>query len=459
MPADGLFAGVFARGWRGRRDATTGRGCRRCSTSRRRSRAPARARDSCPPRRPRPSPPPAAPSSSTPRSSAGRRARRATRSSRWCAPCSARLPEDAAAARAPRSHEPGRARHGVDARRAPRARADARTIAGAAAAACARLAEAHRDRFWSAARCSSRRCPLTFGLKARGLARRRSTRRATQLAAVRDGVLAVQLGGAVGHAGRARRPRPRASRPRWRGGSTWPSPRVPWHTVRVGPPTLACALGVPAGALGQGRARRDAARPDRGRRGARGRRAGARRLLHDAAQAQPGGRGVGARLRRARARAGGHDAHGDGSRSTSGRRAPGRPSGRRSRSCCASWAPRPRGLRDMRRGARGRSRRACAPTSRPRAGSSWRRAWRPRWRAGSVAARPTSWWSRRRGARRKRRGRCATFWRRCPRRPSTSAPRASTRRSRRRRTSGAASELVERALAAHDKTLDGEEPR
>ena len=145
-------------------------------------------------------------------------------------------------------------------------------------------------------------------------------------------------------------------------------PTVPWHTIRTRPAALACALGVAAGRAGQGGARHRrcsprprSARPPRRRRGPG-------RLLDHAAQAQPGGGGGHAGLRRAGARARGHHARRPWPRSTSAPPAPGRRSGRRWSALlrlvgsAAAW------LRDALEGLRGRRRRACARTSTSPAG-------------------------------------------------------------------------------------------
>ena len=151
----------------------------------------------------------------------------------------------------------------------------------AAADAAAQLAETHRDTPIIGRTLLQQAEPTTFGLKAAGWMLGLDEAADDARAACR---LAVQLGGPVGTlAGRRRVAVVSASR------------ATSASTRRVSPGTrcaaaigeLAGALGVAAGRGRQGRARRHAARPDRGRRGAREPR---RRLDEHAAQAQPGRR-------------------------------------------------------------------------------------------------------------------------------------------------------------------------
>jgi 3-carboxy-cis,cis-muconate cycloisomerase len=121
--------------------------------------------------------------------------------------------------------------------------------AGAAAAACARLAESHRDSVVIGRTLLQQALPLTFALKASqwlvGIDEARE-----QLAAVANGVLAVQLGGAVGTLaaldGEGLAVAAELARELELG-----EPTLPWHAVRVRPAMLAGALSVLAGALGK----------------------------------------------------------------------------------------------------------------------------------------------------------------------------------------------------------------
>jgi 3-carboxy-cis,cis-muconate cycloisomerase len=121
--------------------------------------------------------------------------------------------------------------------------------ASAAAAACAGLAEAHRDSVLVGRTLLQQAVPLTFALKASqwlvGVDEARE-----QLTAVANGVLAVQLGGAVGTLaaleGEGLAVAAELARELELG-----EPTLPWHAVRVRPAMLAGALGVLAGALGK----------------------------------------------------------------------------------------------------------------------------------------------------------------------------------------------------------------
>jgi 3-carboxy-cis,cis-muconate cycloisomerase len=119
----------------------------------------------------------------------------------------------------------------------------------AAADACARLAAAHRGTVLAGRTLLQQAVPVTFGLKAAGwLAGLDDARR--ELAALRRQGLAVQLGGAAGTlaalgggglavlGGFARE-------------LGLAEPVLPWHTVRTRPARLAAALGVAAGVLGK----------------------------------------------------------------------------------------------------------------------------------------------------------------------------------------------------------------
>jgi 3-carboxy-cis,cis-muconate cycloisomerase len=117
----------------------------------------------------------------------------------------------------------------------------------AAAAACARLAESHRDTVAIGRTLLQQALPVTFGLKAAGwLVALDEARR--ELARVREDTLAVQLGGAVGTLASlgAGALEMLAGVARELGLS---EPTMPWHTARVRPAALACALGVTAGVV------------------------------------------------------------------------------------------------------------------------------------------------------------------------------------------------------------------
>ena len=117
-----------------------------------------------------------------------------------------------------------------------------------AAVACAELADVHRDSIVVGRTLLQQAPPLTFALKASqwlvGIDEARE-----QLAAVRDRVLAVQLGGAVGTLaalqGEGLAVAAELARELELG-----EPTLPWHAVRVRPAMLAGALALLAGALG-----------------------------------------------------------------------------------------------------------------------------------------------------------------------------------------------------------------
>jgi 3-carboxy-cis,cis-muconate cycloisomerase len=113
--------------------------------------------------------------------------------------------------------------------------------AHAAAGGAARLAQAHRDTPMIGRTLLQQAVPITFGLRAAGwltgidAARRR-------LRQVRDGELAVQMGGPVG----ARAP---AVAARVAAELGLVEPVVPWQAIRLRPVTLAAALGAFDGVL------------------------------------------------------------------------------------------------------------------------------------------------------------------------------------------------------------------
>jgi 3-carboxy-cis,cis-muconate cycloisomerase len=120
---------------------------------------------------------------------------------------------------------------------------------GAAADACAVLAERYRDAPMAGRTLLQQALPTTFGLKAAGWLAGLDEAWA-ELSEVRASGLAVQLGGAVGTlaslgddgigavAAVAKSLELR-------------EPVLPWHTVRARPARLACALGEAAGAMGK----------------------------------------------------------------------------------------------------------------------------------------------------------------------------------------------------------------
>jgi 3-carboxy-cis,cis-muconate cycloisomerase len=110
--------------------------------------------------------------------------------------------------------------------------------AGAAADAAAALADAHRHTPMMAQTLLQDALPTSFGLKAAGW----MTGIDEALGELRRAPLAVQMGGPVGH----RDPATAASVAQHLGLN---EPVLPWHTNRVRPAQLACALGLLAGAL------------------------------------------------------------------------------------------------------------------------------------------------------------------------------------------------------------------
>jgi 3-carboxy-cis,cis-muconate cycloisomerase len=115
--------------------------------------------------------------------------------------------------------------------------------AGAAAAAAARLAAEHRATPVAGRTLLQQALPTSFGLHAAGwlygidAASRR-------LAAIRAQGLPVQMGGPVGNRAPGVAARVAAE-------LSLAEPPLPWHTIRVAPANLACALGVLAGVLGK----------------------------------------------------------------------------------------------------------------------------------------------------------------------------------------------------------------
>jgi 3-carboxy-cis,cis-muconate cycloisomerase len=118
---------------------------------------------------------------------------------------------------------------------------------GLAADACAELAERHRDSLIVGRTLLQQALPLTFGLKAASwLSGLDAARR--ELAQVREDVLAVQLGGAVGTlsalgAAGLEVVSDLAAQLELN------EPGVPWHTIRIRPARLSCALGSALGVM------------------------------------------------------------------------------------------------------------------------------------------------------------------------------------------------------------------
>jgi 3-carboxy-cis,cis-muconate cycloisomerase len=120
---------------------------------------------------------------------------------------------------------------------------------GAAADACASLAERYRDAPMAGRTLLQQAAPITFGLKAAGwLTGLDDVRR--ELSDVRANGLAVQLGGAVGTLASLGDDGPAAAASVARA-LELAEPALPWHTVRTRPARLACALGAATGVMGK----------------------------------------------------------------------------------------------------------------------------------------------------------------------------------------------------------------
>jgi 3-carboxy-cis,cis-muconate cycloisomerase len=119
----------------------------------------------------------------------------------------------------------------------------------AAADACASLADRHRDSIEPGRTLLQQALPLTFGLKAAfwldgidGVV--------AELRSVREGELAIQFGGAVGTlASLGDRGLDVGVELADRLGL--PAPDLPWHTIRLRPARIACALGSALGVAGK----------------------------------------------------------------------------------------------------------------------------------------------------------------------------------------------------------------
>jgi 3-carboxy-cis,cis-muconate cycloisomerase len=120
---------------------------------------------------------------------------------------------------------------------------------GGAAAACARLAETHRDTVMAGRTLGQQALPTTFGLKAAGwlVALEEA---AAGLDRVRTERLAAQLGGAAGTLASLGPDGPEVAS-RYAAALGLAEPVLPWHTDRARVAELAGALGVAAGALGK----------------------------------------------------------------------------------------------------------------------------------------------------------------------------------------------------------------
>jgi 3-carboxy-cis,cis-muconate cycloisomerase len=118
-----------------------------------------------------------------------------------------------------------------------------------AADACAALAERFRHVPLAGRTLLQQALPVTFGLKAAGWLSGLDEARA-ELAAVRDGGLTLQLGGAVGTLASLGDDGLEAAAEVARR-LELALPALPWHTVRTRPARLACALGAAAGAMGK----------------------------------------------------------------------------------------------------------------------------------------------------------------------------------------------------------------
>jgi len=113
--------------------------------------------------------------------------------------------------------------------------------AGAAAAACAQLAERHRETPIMGRTLLAQALPTSFGLKA-AVWMNGIDEAGAWLADVRERALAVQMGGPVGHRDPAIAARVAAE-------LGLAEPVAPWHVVRLRPASLAAGLAAMAGVL------------------------------------------------------------------------------------------------------------------------------------------------------------------------------------------------------------------
>jgi 3-carboxy-cis,cis-muconate cycloisomerase len=119
----------------------------------------------------------------------------------------------------------------------------------AAGDACAQLAERHRGALAPGRTLMQQALPLTFGLKAANWLAGITGARA-ELIEVRERVLAVQFGGAVGTLA-ALGDRGLEVGAGVAAGLGLQDPLLPWHTVRLRPARLSCALGAALGVMGK----------------------------------------------------------------------------------------------------------------------------------------------------------------------------------------------------------------
>ena len=118
---------------------------------------------------------------------------------------------------------------------------------GQAADACAGLAQRHRGSLQAGRTLLQQAVPVTFGLKAAGWLAGLDDA-AAGLAEVRRDELVLALGGAAGTLA-AYGDRGLEVVAALAAGLELPEPRLPWHTVRLPPARLACALGIALGVM------------------------------------------------------------------------------------------------------------------------------------------------------------------------------------------------------------------
>jgi 3-carboxy-cis,cis-muconate cycloisomerase len=119
----------------------------------------------------------------------------------------------------------------------------------AAADASASLAERFRDAPMAGRTLLQQAAPVTFGLEAAGWLTGLDDVH-MELAGVRSGGLALQLGGAVGTLASLGDEAPAVIKKMARS-LDLAAPPLPWHTLRTRPARLACALGQAAGVMGK----------------------------------------------------------------------------------------------------------------------------------------------------------------------------------------------------------------
>ena len=256
----------------------------------------------------------------------------------------------------------------VDAGRARRRSGSCSASSSASRPRCAALARAHRDTPMAGRTLLQQAVPTTFGLQGRRAGSWPCSTPATAFASC--GIASRRSSAA--RRGRSRRSatgasRSRRSSPRSSGS---PSRRVPWHANRVRVAELGAALEIAAGVLAKIALDLAAPRADRGRRGPGGRRG--RRLVRDAAEAQPGrlrcGRGPAPRSCAAMRRCSSGSLAGEHERGAGA----GRPSGTRSRARSRTTGRRRSRAGEGARRARGRRGAHAREPRSARAGSSSR---------------------------------------------------------------------------------------